>query len=71
MNGYVHGVRYVNGFAYYKIILIVWDILAAAGLGVMAYFFARNLKKRLASKSSSETPSDPAAETPSDPEPQA
>lgn len=30
MNGYVHGVEFVNGFAYYKIILIVWDVLALA-----------------------------------------
>jgi beta-glucosidase len=28
MNGFVHGVQYVRGFAYYKIILIVWDIFA-------------------------------------------
>ena len=28
MNGYVHGVEFYNGFAYYKIILIVWDIIA-------------------------------------------
>lgn len=28
MNGYVHGVEYSNGFAYYKIILIVWDVIA-------------------------------------------
>ena len=30
MNGYVHGVSYVEGFAFYKLILIGWDILAAA-----------------------------------------
>ncbi len=29
MNGFVHGVQFVKGFAYYKIILIVWDVLAA------------------------------------------
>ena len=28
MNGFVHGVEYVPGFAYYKLILIGWDILA-------------------------------------------
>ena len=28
MNGYVHGVKFDNGFAYYKIILIVWDVIA-------------------------------------------
>ena len=45
MNGFVHGVEFVNGFAYYKIILIVWDVLAAGGLGVMGYFLYRNIKK--------------------------
>lgn len=34
MNGYVHGVEYDNGFAYYKIILIVWDVIA---LGIMIW----------------------------------
>ena len=29
MNGFVHGVEYVNGFAYYKLILIAWDVVAA------------------------------------------
>ncbi|MBE5887222.1 MAG: beta-glucosidase [Lachnospiraceae bacterium] len=29
MNGYVHGVQYVEGFAYYKLILIAWDVVAA------------------------------------------
>ena len=32
MNGYVHGVEFVPGFAYYKLILIAWDILALAAL---------------------------------------
>ena len=31
MNGYVHGVEFVAGFAYYKIIIIVLDVIAAAG----------------------------------------
>ena len=45
MNGYVHGVEYVRGFAYYKIILIVWDILAAAGLVVLTLLLAKRLRK--------------------------
>ncbi|MDE6586563.1 MAG: fibronectin type III-like domain-contianing protein, partial [Clostridia bacterium] len=45
MNGYVHGVSYVHGFAYYKIILIVWDVASAAGLAVLAYFLIRNMKR--------------------------
>ena len=43
MNGFVHGVEYVHGFAYYKIILIVWDIFAI----VAFIFLIRALKKRL------------------------
>lgn len=42
-NGFVHGVEYVPGFAYYKIILIVWDILAAAGL----VFLGIKLRKKI------------------------
>ena len=45
MNGFVHGVEYVNGFAYYKIILIVWDILAAVGLAVMSLFLVKKIRK--------------------------
>ena len=36
MNGFVHGVEYVNGFAYYKIILIVWDIIAAVAFAILS-----------------------------------
>lgn len=43
MNGYVHGVKFVAGFAYYKIILIVLDILGAAGIAVMAFFIVKKL----------------------------
>ena len=32
MNGFVHGVEYVKGFAYYKLILIGWDICAAVAI---------------------------------------
>ena len=45
MNGYVHGVEFVNGFAYYKIILIVWDVLSAAGIAALAYFLAVKIKR--------------------------
>lgn len=42
MNGYVHGVVFDNGFAYYKIILIVWDVIA---LGIIL-ILGRKLLKR-------------------------
>ena len=45
MNGFVHGVEFVNGFAYYKLILIGWDVLATAGMIWMAI---RIVKKRRA-----------------------
>lgn len=42
MNGYVHGVRYVEGFAYYKLILIAWDVVAAAVItGLVVWMFRR------------------------------
>ena len=44
MNGFVHGVEYVNGFAYYKIILIVWDVLAAAGVAVLIVFLVKKIR---------------------------
>lgn len=46
MNGYVHGREFVNGFAYYKIILIVWDLLAAAGIAVMTVLLVKRIKRR-------------------------
>lgn len=45
MNGYVHGVEFVNGFAYYKIIIIVWDVLSAAGIAVLVYFLIKKIKR--------------------------
>ena len=45
MNGFVHGVEFVNGFAYYKLILIGWDVLATVGMIWMA---VRIVKKRRA-----------------------
>ena len=51
MNGFVHGVEYVNGFAYYKIILIVWDVLAAAGVAVLIFFLVKKIKRNRMIKS--------------------
>ena len=45
MNGYVHGVEYVRGFAYYKIILIVWDILAVIGFAILSYFLIKRIRR--------------------------
>ncbi len=45
MNGYVHGIQYVPGFAYYKMMVIGFDVLAAAGLAVLGFFLYRNIKK--------------------------
>ena len=44
MNGYVHGVQFVPGFAYYKIILIVWDVLAVLLIGALAIFMRKKSK---------------------------
>jgi beta-glucosidase len=44
MNGYVHGVEFVPGFAYYKLILIGWDLLALGGLIWMGIKLRRKLK---------------------------
>ena len=45
MNGFVHGVEFVNGFAYYKIILIVWDVLAIGAFALMGTEIKKRLKK--------------------------
>ena len=44
MNGYVHGVQFVPGFAYYKIILIVWDVVAVLLIGALAIFMRKKSK---------------------------
>lgn len=44
MNGFVHGVEYVNGFAYYKIILIVWDVLAVPAFIWMSVKLVKKIK---------------------------
>ena len=46
MNGFVHGVEYVKGFAYYKLILIGWDILALAGLAWMGIVLVKRIRNR-------------------------
>ena len=43
MNGFVHGVEYVNGFAYYKIILIVWDVLAVPAMVWMGVILSKKI----------------------------
>ncbi len=50
MNGFVHGVRFVNGFAYYKIMVIVWDVLAAGGLAALGFLLYKKIKKIRAEK---------------------
>ena len=41
MNGFVHGVEYVEGFANYKFIVIGFDVLAIGGMLVMAFFLVK------------------------------
>ena len=45
MNGFVHGVEYVNGFAYYKIILIVWDVLAIGAMGWLSFLLLKKIRE--------------------------
>ncbi len=52
MNGYLHGYRVYPGFAYYRIIPIIWSVLAAVGMGLLAWRLVVVLKK----------PNDPAHE---------
>ena len=44
MNGYVHGVQFVPGFAYYKFILIALDVVAAAGIAVLGVVLFRKVR---------------------------
>ena len=44
MNGFVHGVEFVNAFAYYKIILIVWDVLAIPAMIWMGVLLSKKLR---------------------------
>ena len=54
MNGFVHGVEFVKPFAYYKIILIVWDILAVPSMIWMSVILAKKIP--LLKKKENETP---------------
>ena len=44
MNGFVHGVEFVNAFAYYKIILIVWDVFAVPALIWLGILLSKKLR---------------------------
>lgn len=46
MNGFVHGVEFVKGFAYYKFILIGWDTMTL----VVMFFMFRSIQKRRRNK---------------------
>ena len=43
MNGFVHGVEFVKGFAYYKLILIAWDVLTAGGFAWMTVVLIKKI----------------------------
>ena len=45
MNGRIHGLA-PEGFAHYKIILICLDVVAAAGVGVLAFCIVKKLRKK-------------------------
>ena len=44
MNGFVHGVEYVKPFAYYKIILIVWDTLAVPATALLTVNLVKKVR---------------------------
>lgn len=50
MNGYIHGARYIPGFAYYKIILIVWDVVALGVCALAAIFIVRTVRRKIEDK---------------------
>ena len=54
MNGYVHGVEFVPGFAYYKIIIICLDVVAAAGIIVLAVFLTKRIIRTVKGKAPAE-----------------
>ena len=45
MNGFIHGVIYVNGFAYYKIMLIVADIALLTAITIISVKMVKKIKK--------------------------
>ena len=46
MNGYVHGVEFSNGFANYKVILIIWDVVALAIILVLGRKLIKGSKQK-------------------------
>lgn len=45
MNGFIHGVKFVNGFAYYKIMLIVADVILLASISLVSIKLGKKLYK--------------------------
>lgn len=45
MNGFIHGVRFVNGFAYYKIMLIVADVALVVGITLIGIKLGKRIYK--------------------------
>jgi beta-glucosidase len=45
MNGFIHGVKFVNGFAYYKIMLIVADVILLASISLVSVKLGKKLYK--------------------------
>ena len=45
MNGFIHGVKFVNGFAYYKIMLICVDVALATVITILSIKMAKRIKK--------------------------
>lgn len=45
MNGFIHGVRYVNGFAYYKLILAAIDTVVGAAVVVLTTIMVKKYLK--------------------------
>lgn len=44
MNGFVHGVKYIPGIAYYKFIVFGWDVIAVTVLAVLIFVFIKKYK---------------------------
>ena len=44
MNGFIHGVEYINGVAYYKYFLVAFDVLALGGLVWLGFVLAKNIR---------------------------
>ncbi|MCI8613186.1 MAG: beta-glucosidase [Clostridia bacterium] len=45
MNGAVHGAKFISGIAYYRIILIVWDVVASLVMALGAFFIVWEVLK--------------------------